>query len=55
MKVGEGGGVAAEQEHIEVLEMNFDEACQMISTGAIRDAKTILLLQYAQLNGLLDK
>lgn len=55
MKVGEGGGVAAEQEHIEVLEMNFDEACQMIQTGAIRDAKTILLLQYAQLNGLLDK
>jgi nudix-type nucleoside diphosphatase (YffH/AdpP family) len=55
MKVGEGGGVAAEQEHIEVLEMNFDEACQMIQTGAIRDAKTILLLQYAQLNGLLDQ
>jgi nudix-type nucleoside diphosphatase (YffH/AdpP family) len=55
MKVSEGGGVAAEQEHIEVLEMNFDEACQMIQTGAIRDAKTILLLQYAQLNGLLDE
>lgn len=30
MKVGEGGGVVAEQEYIEVLEMNFDEACQMI-------------------------
>ena len=55
MKVSDGGGVAAEQEHIEVLEMNFDEACQMIQTGAIRDAKTILLLQYAQLNGLLDQ
>lgn len=52
MKTGEGGGVAQEQENIEVLEMKFDEALNMIASGEIRDAKTIMLLQYAKLNGL---
>jgi len=49
-KVNDGGGVAHEQENIEVLELQFDEAYNMITTGAIRDAKTIMLLQYAKLN-----
>lgn len=49
-KVNEGGGVDHEQENIEVLELPFDRAYQMISTGEIRDAKTIMLLQYAKLN-----
>ena len=53
MKVNEGGGVAHEQENIEVLEIPFEEAYQMIATGAIKDAKTILLLQYAKINELL--
>ncbi len=52
MQVSEGGGVEHEQENIEVLELPFNEAFQMIENGKIRDAKTIMLLQYAKLNGL---
>ncbi|WP_247233541.1 GDP-mannose pyrophosphatase NudK [Telluribacter sp. SYSU D00476] len=54
MKVSEGGGEDEEQEHIEVLEVPFEKALQMVQSGEIKDAKTILLLQYAQINGLLD-
>ncbi len=54
MKVGDGGGAAHESENIEVLEYLFEKALTMISTGEIKDAKTILLLQYAKINGLLD-
>ena len=53
MKVTEGGGVAHEEENIEVLELPFDRALGMIATGEIRDAKTIMLLQYVRLNGIL--
>ena len=52
MKVSEGGGVEHEQENIEVLEMPFPEAWQMMQDGIIKDAKTIMLLQYAKLNNL---
>ena len=52
MKVSEGGGVEHEQENIEVLEMPFIEAWQMMQDGIIKDAKTIMLLQYAKLNNL---
>lgn len=52
-KVGAGGGVAAEGEEIEVLELALDAALAMIDTGEIADAKTIMLLQYAKLHGLL--
>jgi GDP-mannose pyrophosphatase NudK len=51
-KVNEGGGVD-EDENIEVLELDFDKAYSMIATGEIRDAKTIMLLQYAKLHNLL--
>jgi len=44
-----GGGLAAEGEDIEVLELSLDEAFAMIASGAIIDAKTILLLQAAKL------
>lgn len=54
MKVGTGGGLAEEQEHIEVLEVNFEQACGMLETGEIRDAKTIMLLQYAKIHALLS-
>ncbi len=50
MKVSEGGGLAEEHENIEVLEYPFDEAYQMITSGEIIDAKTIMLLQYAKIN-----
>jgi GDP-mannose pyrophosphatase NudK len=53
MKTGEGGGLDKEQENIEVLELNFADALQMIKSGEIKDAKTIMLLQYAQINNLL--
>ena len=52
MKTGEGGGVDKEHENIEVLELSFDIAMEMISNGRIKDAKTIMLLQYAKINGL---
>ena len=53
MKVGEGGGLADEQENIEVLELDFDEAFNMMYSGEIKDAKTIMLLQYAKIHQLL--
>lgn len=52
MKITEGGGIEAEQEHIEVLEMTLDAAMQKIQTGEIKDGKTIMLLQYASLHHL---
>lgn len=52
MKVHDGGGIEQEQENIEVLELPFSKALEMINTGEIKDAKTILLLQYAQLHQL---
>jgi nudix-type nucleoside diphosphatase (YffH/AdpP family) len=53
-KIGEGGGLASEQEDITVMEVDFEKALDMIKTGQIKDAKTIMLLQYAQINGLLE-
>ncbi|WP_348813651.1 GDP-mannose pyrophosphatase NudK [Flavobacterium maritimum] len=52
MKVSEGGGVEHEQENIDVLEFTFDEAYAMIESGEIKDAKTIMLLQYAKIHDL---
>ena len=53
MKMNEGGGLEDETEEIEVLELDFENALTMISTGEICDAKTIILLQYAQIHKLL--
>ena len=53
MKINEGGGAEHEQENIEVLEIPFKRALEMIETGEIKDGKTIMLLQYAQIKGLL--
>lgn len=53
MKVNDGGGLDEEQENIEVLEIPFEEALQMIVNGEIKDAKTIMLLQYAKINSIL--
>lgn len=53
MKVNSGGGVEHEQENIEVLELPFSQAIEMIGTGGIKDGKTIMLLQHAQLNKLI--
>ena len=48
-RVGPGGGVAAEGERLDVLELDIDTAVGMIGTGIV-DGKTIMLLQYAQLH-----
>ena len=52
MKVSEGGGAENETENIEVLEIPFSKAQAMMKSGEINDAKTIMLLQYAQNAGL---
>ncbi len=54
MKVNEGGGIAEEQENIEVLELLFSEAFRMISTGEIKDGKTIMLLQHLKICALIE-
>jgi ADP-ribose pyrophosphatase len=48
-RVGPGGGVAAEGERLDVLELDIDAALAMIGTGIV-DGKTIMLLQYARLH-----
>lgn len=53
MKVSEGGGLEHEEENIEVLELNIEEALKMVENGEIKDAKTIMLLQYVRLHQLL--
>lgn len=46
-----GGGV--DDEDIDVLELAFPDALAMVRDGRIRDGKTIMLLQHAQLAGWL--
>lgn len=53
MKLTEGGGLEHEQEDIDVLELPFEKAYQMIDTGEICDAKTIMLLLYAKVHNTL--
>ena len=50
MKVSDGGGEEEEGEEIEVMEMTLGKALEMVRSGEIRDAKTIMLLQYAALH-----
>lgn len=52
MQVHPGGGIEQEQEDIEVLEMLASLALEMVNDGRIKDAKTIMLLQYAALHRL---
>jgi nudix-type nucleoside diphosphatase (YffH/AdpP family) len=47
-----GGGDTGEGEDIEVLELELAIALDMVESGAIRDGKTIMLLQHAALVGL---
>ncbi len=54
-KIGDGGGLEHEGEDIEILEPTLDEALAMIGSGEIVNSKTILLLQYAKLTGLMHK
>ena len=51
-RVSDGGGHIHEGEDIEVLELPFSQALEMVESGEINDAKTVMLLQDAALNGL---
>jgi nudix-type nucleoside diphosphatase (YffH/AdpP family) len=53
-RTGRGGGCTDEGEDIEILEPTLDEALAMIERGEIVDAKTIILLHYAKLHGLMS-
>lgn len=53
MKISEGGGLDTENEEIEVLELPFNDVLNMVKNQEIIDAKTIMLIQYAQINQLL--
>jgi GDP-mannose pyrophosphatase NudK len=46
-----GGGV--EDEDIEVLEIPFTQALDMVKSGEIRDGKSVILLQYLLASGLM--
>ncbi|MGW6536167.1 NUDIX domain-containing protein [Streptomyces sp. NPDC055051] len=50
-RTGTGGGVPEEGEDIEVLEVPFAEALSMTRDGRVTDGKTVLLLQWAALDG----
>jgi nudix-type nucleoside diphosphatase (YffH/AdpP family) len=52
-RVGHGGGVEAEGEDLEVIELTLDDALDAVLRGEIVDAKTIMLLQFAALNAVL--
>ncbi|AVN51589.1 NUDIX domain-containing protein [Serratia marcescens] len=54
-RINEGGGVAAEGEDLEVLELPLAQALQAIRQGTIVDAKTIMLLQFVALNRTLEE
>jgi len=54
MKVSAGGGLDSEHEDIEVLEMTFENAVNMLNNGEIVDTRTIVLLQYAIIHKLLE-
>lgn len=52
-RTGEGGGIEAEGEDIEVLEWPIGQALQAIDDGIIVDGKTIMLLYHVALKRIL--
>jgi nudix-type nucleoside diphosphatase (YffH/AdpP family) len=50
-RITAGGGLVDDGEDIEVLELPFTEALAMIRDGRIADGKTIMLLQWAAIDG----
>lgn len=49
-KLSKGGGHFDEGEEIEIIEIPFNQAYQMIETGEMQDAKSIILLLWAKIN-----
>jgi nudix-type nucleoside diphosphatase (YffH/AdpP family) len=50
-QTGAGGGLIDDGEDIEALEVSIDTALAMVHDGRIADGKTIMLLQWAALEG----
>lgn len=55
MRLGPGGGCLEENEDIEVAMVPYLEALLMIDRGEIVDAKTIMLLYHARIEGLFGR
>ncbi len=53
-KIAEGGGVASENEDIQVIEWSREEAWHRLQNKTIEDGKTVLALQYFFLKELLQ-
>jgi nudix-type nucleoside diphosphatase (YffH/AdpP family) len=51
-RVGHGGGIEAEGEDVEVMELTLDDAVAAVERGEIVDGKTIMLLQHVALREL---
>ena len=51
-KVNEGGGVESENEYIEVIEMDVNEAFEQIQNGTLMDAKSIIALQSFKMKNI---
>ena len=51
-RANDGGGV--DDEDIEVLELPFVRALEMVASGEIQDGKAVILLQYLQTSGLMN-
>lgn len=47
------GGV--DDEEIDVLELPFSQALEMVTNGEIRDGKAVILLQYLQTSGIMTR
>jgi nudix-type nucleoside diphosphatase (YffH/AdpP family) len=54
-RISDGGGLDEENEDIEVIELPFEEAFLKIESGEIKDAKTVILLQYAKMHVFKDE
>jgi nudix-type nucleoside diphosphatase (YffH/AdpP family) len=54
-RVSTGGGLIAEGEDIESIELTLAEALAMVERGEIDDAKTVILLQWAALQRSADE
>jgi nudix-type nucleoside diphosphatase (YffH/AdpP family) len=53
-KKGRGGGLTSEYEDIEVLEFSYDEIAHLYQQGKLEDSKTIILVQYALIKGIIS-
>lgn len=54
MKVNDGGGLVTEQEDILVFEVSYEEVKKMLLNNEIKDAKTLILLQYACMHKIIN-